>query len=253
MSQKKFWDNKWNEFEADKVCVADFATAFEKKPWPGRKMLLDLIGDIKGKDVLEIGCGNGLLSVYLAQKGANVTAIDNSIVSVTKTEELIKYNKADSMVKAYKLDAMEIDKLGRVFDVVIGEHVLHHIGLFSIFAKLLFKIIKKNGQGVFLENNNRNPMLMFARNFLAGKYGIPKYGDDEEFPFGLEKIKTLKQNFNIVNTYYPEFIFFTLADTYIFRSPGIIRNVLFGLDKWLYRNFPSFHKYSYSQIVELKK
>ncbi len=37
-----------------------------------------LIGEVKGKHILEIGCGAGQNSIFLAKNGANVTALDFS-------------------------------------------------------------------------------------------------------------------------------------------------------------------------------
>lgn len=249
MSQE-FWDKKWNGANPTwKLDVADF----EKKLRPSRKMLLELSGDIKGKDVLEIGCGNGMLSVYLAKIGGNITAVDNSNISINNTREIAKYNQVEHLIKTHELNAMEIGKLEKSFDLVVGEYVLHHIEPFSVFAKILFKVIKKGGRGIFFENNSRNPILMFGRNFLAGKYGIPKYSDSEEHPFEPKEIEILKQNFTEVNIYYPEFMFFLLFNSHIFKSEGKIRHILINLDRWMYRNLPSFRKYSYCQIVEFKK
>ncbi|MDG6939970.1 MAG: class I SAM-dependent methyltransferase [Nitrososphaerota archaeon] len=41
-------------------------------------VLLKLIGDCKGSEVLDLGCGNGYLARRLARTGARVTAVDSS-------------------------------------------------------------------------------------------------------------------------------------------------------------------------------
>ena len=42
-------------------------------------VLLKLIGDCRGKEILDLGCGNGYLARRLAREGARVTAIDSSL------------------------------------------------------------------------------------------------------------------------------------------------------------------------------
>jgi len=49
--------------------------------------------DLKGKKVLEIGCGSGLLAMIAASKGAEVTTVDINPGAVSCTKENAKKNK----------------------------------------------------------------------------------------------------------------------------------------------------------------
>lgn len=40
------------------------------------RLIFDLIGTVQGKRVLDVGCGDGVLSVRLAQAAADVTGLD---------------------------------------------------------------------------------------------------------------------------------------------------------------------------------
>ncbi len=154
------------------------------------------------------------------------------------------------------MDGLDLRSLGKKYDLVVGRFVLHHIEPFDHFVDVLHDIIKDDGRGVFFENNSRNPFLMFARKNLAGKMGIPKYGDDEEYPLEPKEIAMIEKRFNRVTQHFPELIFFKKLDTYIFRHKRLFSPLL-KVNKWLdaslYSLIPGSRKYSYLQIVEMDK
>ncbi|HRZ95629.1 MAG TPA: class I SAM-dependent methyltransferase [Candidatus Moranbacteria bacterium] len=51
----------------------------------------------KGKKVLDLGCGQGRDSFYLAQKNLHVTAVDNSKVAIVQIKEAIKEKNAKNI------------------------------------------------------------------------------------------------------------------------------------------------------------
>ena len=66
-----------------KEAYTDFALVYDELmtdiPYDLYVELISLAaGELNGKQILDVGCGTGLLSVKLARKGANVTAIDLS-------------------------------------------------------------------------------------------------------------------------------------------------------------------------------
>ena len=47
-----------------------------------RRLILDLLGDVRGLRILDLGCGDGSLAVELHKRGAIVTGIDRSSAMV---------------------------------------------------------------------------------------------------------------------------------------------------------------------------
>jgi SAM-dependent methyltransferase len=52
-----------------------------------RRLILDLLGDVRGKRVLDVGCGDGDLSVALARRGAMVVGLDASPAMIAAARE----------------------------------------------------------------------------------------------------------------------------------------------------------------------
>jgi 2-polyprenyl-3-methyl-5-hydroxy-6-metoxy-1,4-benzoquinol methylase len=248
-TNEEFWDRYWSEARPREI---DLPTLRAESP-PANRVFLDLIGDVAGMDVLDLGCGNGLLSVGLAKSGARVTAIDISAVSIRNTIALAQANEVGDRVDARQLEAARLPELSRTFNLVVGQYILHHIEPFDAFVDVLFRLTAKKGRGVFLENSSRNPILAFARAFMAGRFGIPKYGDAEEHPLEPREIALLARRFDDVKVIFPEFLFLRMIGPYLLRRDFRSGSVPERMDDWIYRRLPFLRRYSYRQIVEVRK
>ena len=123
--------------------------------------------------------------------------------------------------------------------------ILHHIEPFQDFIKILTKILPAPGKAFFHENNASSSLLIWFRQNLVGKFWLPKYGDQEEFPLSGQEIESLRHYFH-VNIFYPELLFFRLISTYILR--GKLVYPFKKLDEWFY-GCRFLRKYSYVQYV----
>ncbi len=78
-----------------------------------------------GDKVLDLGCGEGTLSILMAQKGAIVTGVD---ISDDNIKNANKYAQEKGLNIEFKLgDAEKTDLPGKSFDVVVSSHVLEHL------------------------------------------------------------------------------------------------------------------------------
>lgn len=252
VSPHQFWETA---FSKQKLTVIDEQYKF-KGSVTQRAFLQLASSDVEGLDVLEVGCGTGHLSVFLARCGANVTATDFSQNAIDHTLALAEFNGVGDRVTGRVVDGLDLPTLEQRFDLVTGRFVLHHIEPFDAFVDVLDGVLKENGRGIFMENNARNPFLMFARKYMAGKMGIPRYGDDEEYPLEPREIEMLEARFKRVTQHFPELVFFRKLDTYIFRHNGKFAPFL-KLNRWvdntLHRLSPRMRALSYLQIVEFVK
>lgn len=89
-------------------------------------VLLRLIGNCQGMDVLDLGCGNGYLARKLAREGARVTAVDSSLRMLEKAKA---HDPADSLkVKYVHSDARLLSGIADAsFDLVYASMSLMDI------------------------------------------------------------------------------------------------------------------------------
>ena len=122
---------------------------------------------IKKKDVLDIGCGGGLISELLAKKNGNVTGIDENIYNIKQARE---HAKIDSIKINYKNQSLDTfyKKNKKKYDLILCLEVLEHV---NDVKKTLDKIseLMKPGGTLILSTINRNlKSLLFAKIF--GEY-----------------------------------------------------------------------------------
>jgi SAM-dependent methyltransferase len=206
---------------------------------------LDHFGQIKGLRLLDLGCGDGSTSLFFAQQGAEVVAVDISQVAIDALAQFCQKQDITN-IKPVRCSAFEIVEQAP-FDCVFGSMILHHLEPFAQFSQVLRQSLVSGGKAFFYENNGYSDLLIWLRNHVVGKYGIPKYGDENEFPLMPSEVDQLRQHFK-VETVYPELLFFRLASTYLLRGKG--QRSLEWLDQLLYQ-FPAFRPFSYRQYLLL--
>lgn len=121
---------------------------------PLRLAWIDSHAGISGKTILDVGCGGGILSESMAQRGATVTGIDLSdkALGVAKLHLLESGNKVDYQ----KSSAEEFADLAPgSFDVVTCMEMLEHVPNPASIISACSVLVKPGGH-VFFSTINRN-------------------------------------------------------------------------------------------------
>ena len=116
--------------------------------------LFKLVGNVKNKKVLDLGCGPGLHAEKLTKKEAKVTGIDNS-------KNSIKTAKLESPKSKFFIG--DIEKLpfkSNEFDIVFSAMVIGHLKNWNNVLKEVNRILKKNGIFVFSIHNPFKELLV---------------------------------------------------------------------------------------------
>ncbi|MDC0354027.1 bifunctional 2-polyprenyl-6-hydroxyphenol methylase/3-demethylubiquinol 3-O-methyltransferase UbiG [Candidatus Pelagibacter sp.] len=93
-------------------------------------------------DILDIGCGGGLLSEPMQKLGANVTGIDASIKNI-KIAKL--HAKKNGLEINYLCSSPEKLKTNKKFDVILNMEIVEHVEDVQFFLESCSKLLKKNG------------------------------------------------------------------------------------------------------------
>lgn len=122
-----------------------YAAAVETKPhnaYYERPATLSLLPEIKGKKVLDAGCGPGIYSSWLIGNGANVTAVDASPKMIELAKQRLGKTVDIRLADMSKpLDFLESSS----FDVVLSPLVLDYIEDWrSIFAEF-YRLLRPSG------------------------------------------------------------------------------------------------------------
>lgn len=105
-------------------------------------IMKDMLPDLKGKRILDLGCGNGGMSKYFIEKGAkSVLAIDLSSNMINEAKEK---NNAENIT--YVVLGMEdISKIEGKFDIVFSSLAFHYVKDYDKLVKDIYNLLDENG------------------------------------------------------------------------------------------------------------
>ncbi len=126
--------------------------------------IVRLLGNLAGKRLLDIGCGQGDTSVWFALRGAEVWAIDVSDQMIRLTQQLAaRYQVADRVhTSVCWVEKASYDE--GFFDVIFADGVLHHLDM-RLAVPNLVRMLKPGGQGVFIEPQRGSVFVGIYRRF----------------------------------------------------------------------------------------
>ena len=113
----------------------------------------------KGLDILDIGCGGGLLSEPMARLGANVIGIDASEKNINVAK--IHLKKSNLNVKYYN-SSPEKFKIKKKFDIILNMEIVEHVDDVSLFMNHTSKFLKKSGIMFIATLNQTLKSYLFA-------------------------------------------------------------------------------------------
>lgn len=155
--------------------------------------ILGILGDVRGKKILDVGAGTGRLSVLLAGGGAEVTAIDVS-------ESMLKIlSKKNRKIKIMIGDAENLPFAENSFDAVTAAFLIVHLKEPKYFFDEAYRVLRAGGQLLITNINQKEPPAVKT---VAGDIKIESFYHRpdsvretlESLAFAIEKEKIIKEN-----------------------------------------------------------
>ena len=122
---------------------------------PLRLAFIDQRVRLKGLQVLDVGCGGGILTESMAALGAQVTGIDMGDAPLAVARLHLKESGHAVEYKKISAEALAAEQAA-TFDVVTCLEVLEHVPDPASTVAACARLVKPGGQ-VFLSTINRNP------------------------------------------------------------------------------------------------
>ncbi len=227
--------------------------------------VLEQFGDLRGKRVLDIGCGQGDTSVFFALRGAEVCALDVSEKMVELTGALASVYGVGDRVRARACRVEDMDYPDHHFDLVFADGVLHHLDMAAAVPNIV-RVMKPGGRGIFLEpqkgsifseiyrffakdlrTNDERPLEPRDFEFLASQFGHLEHREYHLVSLLLFTMRfvTLKLSGNA----FPYWMDDVRQGKY---HPRLLR-FLQTIDDRLLRRVPRLRKYTWMTVITARR
>lgn len=179
--------DRWaSEIDADSIRVEK---SFEGSTAPENRFILDRLGALKGKRILDLGCGAGEGSVYFALKGADCVAADLSSGMVQIALKVAERYRVT--IHGHVMNAMELDFPEGSFDVVYAANLLHHVNPVATLREMR-RVLRPGGKACFWDPLKHNPIIKIYRRMAKG------VRSDDERPLDYDIVKVARDMFSQV-------------------------------------------------------
>lgn len=208
------------------------------------------VGDLRGKTVLDFGCGDGARSLDYAKRGATVYAFDISSESVRALVEAAEKAGIADRIHPSVMPAESLVYDNEMFDLVLGVAILHHTDV-ALVEREIGRVLKPGGRALFIEPLAHNPFLRLFRRLT------PNRRTPTEQPLTVGQIRRFLgrfrqggfRGFHLLSIVPPGVLWATGNRTVFRRMMQVTQTI----DRWLLALVPPLRRYCWMALIDVTK
>jgi 2-polyprenyl-3-methyl-5-hydroxy-6-metoxy-1,4-benzoquinol methylase len=227
------WD--WLKFDSERDPISPYIASVTR------------LGDVSGKQVLDLGCGDGWFSTILAKRGASVTGFDISTNAVRAATRRATVNEVADRCGFATASCYALPYADQAFDLAVGQSILHHVGDKARVAAELHRVLKPGASAVFHEPFGNSLLLERVRRLVPVPSMAPDDPDQWKHQFRYDDLAPFAPWFD---TDVREFQFLSRLDRVI-SSKSLVETIG-RVDLWLMRRCPWLRPYARAVVVALR-
>jgi SAM-dependent methyltransferase len=182
----------------DQIAVRE---AFEAPTAVENRAILAMMGDLRGKTLLDVGAGLGESSVYFALLGADVTAVDISSGMIECAVALGKVHGVE--IRGVVQCGESLDVPENAFDIVYIANTIHHVTDKERLFQQIRRALKPGGRFFSYDPLAYNPLINIYRRMAT------EVRTEDEAPLSFRDVELANRYFR--NVQHREFWILTLS------------------------------------------
>ena len=180
------------------------------------KKIFEELGNLHGKKLLDVGCEAGYITIQLAQKGTQVTAIDLIEEPIKQLRRFLKGRPLKINLRV--ADATNLPFANNSFDIILATEVIEHITHLDRFVTGAARVLKPGGRLLITFPNENLRQKLYP---IVSLFGIKAELENQITlnSFRSEKIlKLFAQKFTLIKFYRLPW-FLPITNLMLFKKP----------------------------------
>ncbi len=201
-----------------------------------------LLGDVRGKTVLDLGCGTGENLVPLLERGARVIGLDISPDLIAIAKKRLHNANLEASLKAGS--AYETGLPDESVDAIFCMALIHHLDIKPVRDEM-WRVLRKGGAIILKEPVRLSREYAWLRSLLPARGDVSEY----EHPLTRQELATMMQPFRVQGTRFFRLPFVPLVSRVLpSKSAGA-----WQASAWILRHWAVVERYATSVVAKLEK